>query len=33
MHMIRKGQSHFAGSEEMPFADQFYALAGEIRSM
>nr|WP_315475754.1 IS6 family transposase [uncultured Undibacterium sp.] len=31
MHMIRKGQSHFAGSEELSFADQFYALAGKIR--
>ena len=33
MHMIRKGQSHFTGSEEMSFADQFYALAREIRSV
>jgi len=33
MHMIRKGQSHFVGSEEMSFADQFYALAGKIRSI
>ena len=31
MHMIRKGQSHFSGSEEMSFADLFYALAGKIR--
>ena len=33
MHMIRKGQLNFAGSEELSFADQFYALAGEIRSV
>jgi len=33
MHMIRKGQSHFTDSEEMSFADQFYALAREIRSV
>jgi transposase-like protein len=33
MHMIRKGQLNFAGSEERSFADQFYALAGEIRSV
>ena len=33
MHMIRKGQLNFAGSEEMSFADQFYTLAGEIRSV
>ena len=33
MHTIRKEQSHFAGSEERSFADQFYALAGEIRSL
>ena len=31
MHMIRKGQLHFAGSDAMSFADQFYALAGQIR--
>ena len=31
MHMIRKGQLNIAGVEEMPFADQFYALAGKIR--
>lgn len=30
MHMIRKGQLNFAGSEEMSFANQFYALAGKI---
>ena len=28
MHMIRKGQLMFGGTEEMSFADQFYALAG-----
>jgi len=33
MHMIRKGQSHFTSSEELSLADQFYALAGEIRSV
>jgi transposase-like protein len=33
MHMIRKGQLNFEGSEELSFADQFYALAGEIRSV
>jgi putative transposase len=27
MHMIRKGRSLSAGSEEISFADQFYALA------
>ena len=31
MHMIRKGQLHFADSDTMSFADQFYALAGQIR--
>ena len=31
MHMIRKGQLMFGGTEEMSFADQFYALAGQIR--
>jgi hypothetical protein len=29
--MIRKRQSHFAGSEEMSFADQLYAFARKIR--
>jgi hypothetical protein len=29
--MIRNGQSYLAGSEEMPFTDQFYALTGKIR--
>jgi putative transposase len=33
MHMIRKGQLNFEGSEELSFADQFYALAGKIRSV
>ena len=31
MHMIRKGQLHFAGSDTMSFADQFYASAGQTR--
>ena len=31
MHMIRKGQFAMEGSETMSFADQFYALAGQIR--
>jgi putative transposase len=31
MHMIRKGQLMLEGSNEMSFADQFYALAGQIR--
>ena len=31
MHMIRKGQSMMEGAEKMSFADQFYALAGQIR--
>jgi len=33
MHRIRKGQLNFEGAEEMSFADQFYALAGQIRPM
>jgi putative transposase len=33
MHMIRKGQLMSGGTEEMSFADQFYALAGQIRSV
>ncbi|MET3120231.1 transposase-like protein [Undibacterium sp. GrIS 1.8] len=33
MHMIRKGQLMFGGTEEMSFADQFYALAAQIRSV
>ena len=31
MHMIRKGQPMLKGCNEMSFADQFYALAGQIR--
>ena len=31
MHMIRKGQLMMEDSHEMSFADQFYALAGQIR--
>ena len=31
MHMIRKGQIMIAGCAEISFADQFYALAGQIR--
>jgi hypothetical protein len=31
--MIRKGQLMFGGTEEMSFADQFYTLAGQIRSV
>ena len=31
MHMIRKGQFAIDGANTMPFADQFYALAGQIR--
>ena len=31
MHMIRKGQFMMAGCDGMPFADQFYALAGQFR--
>ena len=31
MHMIRKGQLMMAGCDGMPFADQFYALAGQFR--
>ena len=31
MHMIRKGQVNIVGIEELSFADQFYALAGQIR--
>ena len=32
MHMIRKGQLNMAGAHKMSFADQFYALAGQVRS-
>jgi transposase-like protein len=31
MHMIRKGQIMIAGCAEISFADQFYALTGQIR--
>lgn len=31
MHMIRKGQLLQEGGIELSFADQFYALAGQIR--
>jgi len=31
MHMIRKGQFMMQGCAEMSVADQFYALAGQIR--
>ena len=31
MHMIRKGQLLLEGCIELSFADQFYALAGQIR--
>jgi transposase-like protein len=31
MHMIRKGQMAMPGSKEMSFANQFYALAGQVR--
>ena len=31
MHMIRKGQLMMEGVDKMSFADQFYALAGQIR--
>jgi transposase-like protein len=31
MHMIRKGQRRIAGSKQVSFAGQFYALAGQIR--
>lgn len=31
MHMIRKDQFMMQGCSEMSFADQFYALAGQIR--
>jgi transposase-like protein len=33
MHMIRKGQFMMEGADELSFADQFYALAGKIRSV
>jgi putative transposase len=31
MHMIRKGQFVIDGAASMPFADQFYALARQVR--
>jgi len=31
MHMIRKGQFNIANCNGMSFADQFYALAGQVR--
>jgi transposase-like protein len=31
MHMIRKGQFAIDGADAMSFADQFYALAGQVR--
>lgn len=31
MHMIRKGQCAMEGCEGMSFANQFYALAGQVR--
>jgi len=33
MHMIRKGQFMMEGADDLSFADQFYALAGKIRSV
>ncbi len=33
IHMIGKGQLMFASTEDLSFADQFYALAGQIRSV
>ena len=31
MHMIRKGQFAVDDASPMSFADQFYALAGQVR--
>ena len=31
MHMIRKGQCAIEGAITLSFADQFYALAGQVR--
>ena len=31
MHMIRKGQFETNGPNAMSFADQFYALEGQVR--
>ena len=33
MHMIRKDQFAFDGAAAMSFADQFYAMAGQVRSV
>ena len=30
IHMIGKGQLMFASTEDLSFADQFYALAGQF---
>lgn len=32
MHMIRKGQMAMPGCEGLSFANQFYVLAGQVRS-
>ena len=32
MHMIRKGQMMIAGGDNMTFAEQLYALAGQMRT-
>ena len=32
MHMIRKGQMMMTSCDRMSFADQFYALAGQMRT-
>jgi putative transposase len=31
MHMVRKGQMAMAGCVGLSFAEQFYALAGQVR--
>jgi hypothetical protein len=31
MHMIRKGQCNMVDNNNMSFAEQFYALAGQLR--
>ena len=31
VHMIKKGQRQIAGGKAMSFANQFYALAGDVR--
>ena len=33
MHMTRKGQFAINGTDAISFADQFYALAGKVRSV